>query len=497
VLLALAACAPLRDWPVEDDPVGTPESRVAVTPLGLDFGQVSVNNLGESTLSFTVQNLGDDVVTVSGHDEPIGDEGFEVLAEPFFSLGVGEAADVQVRFAPATESTAYAQLRVDPGGELVELSGAGLAPVLALEAIDVPATVVGCSGGATVTLRNEGSETLTIEEMSLEGSDYLVTGWSADVAPGDTENVELSFTPGGGGDRGAVLTVRSNDPLWPEFPVTLEGLGYEGERVEEGFAYRPTQPTDVLFVLEPGATDGDARLAPGLEAYVDTLSATNVDFQLTALGTADACPVDEPAYATTSDTDLGTLRVLDRAFDDAAGAWDGNLLGLALAAMEETLDGGCLDGFRRAGADLDLVIVAEQAPTRDVELAAADLAALVDDPGALRVSALVPRGGACTASAEAYAELAQAYGGAVGDLCDADWTDVFEAFATLPAIEAAVTYTLAEWPVPETIEVRVDGANYTGWSYDERANSLVFVTESAPTLGAEVTITYLSAVACE
>ncbi|MBM4391732.1 MAG: choice-of-anchor D domain-containing protein [Deltaproteobacteria bacterium] len=497
MLLVFAACAPLRDWPVEDDPVGTPESRVAVTPLGLDFGQVSVNNIGESTLSFIVQNLGDDAVTVSGHDEPIGDEGFEVLAEPFFSLGVGEAAEVHVRFAPATESTAYAQLRVDPGGELVELSGAGLAPVLALEAVDVPSTVVGCSGVATVTLRNEGSETLSIEEISLVGSDYLVTGWNADVAPGDTELVELSFTPGGGGDRGAVLTVSSNDPLWPEFAVTLEGLGYEGERVEEGFAYRPTQPTDAIFVLEPGATDGDARLAPGLEAYVDTLSATNVDFQLTALGTAGACPVDEPAYATTSDTDLGTLRVLDRAFDDAAGAWDGDLLGLALAAMEETLDGGCLDGFRRAGADLDLVIVAERTPTRDVELAAADLAALVDDPGALRVSALVPRGGACAASAEAYAELAQAYGGAVGDLCDADWTDVFEAFATLPAIEAAVTYALAEWPVPETIEVRVDGANYTGWSYDERANSLVFVTESAPSLGAQVTITYLSAVSCE
>ncbi len=497
MLLALVACAPLRDWPVEDDPVGTPESRVAVTPLTLDFGSVSVNNIGESTLSFAVQNLGDDDVTVSGHDEPIGNEGFEVLAEPFFTLGVGESADVAVRFAPVTESTAFAQLRVDPGGELVELFGVGLAPVLVLESIDVPATVVGCSGVATVVLRNEGSETLDIDEIALDGSDYLVTGWNAEVAPGSSEVIELSFTPGGSGDRGAVLTVSSNDPLWPDFPVTLEGLGYEGERVEESFDYRPTQPTDVLFVVEPSATDGDARLAPALEAYVETLAATNVDFQLTALGTASDCPLDEPAFATTSDTDLGTLRVLDRAFDDAAGAWDGNLLGLALAAMDETLDGGCLHGFRRAGADLDLVIVAEQAPTNDVELAAADLAALVDDPGALRVSALVPRGGACAANAEAYAELAQAYGGAIGDLCDEDWTDVFESFATLPAIEAAVTYPLAEWPVPNSIEVTVDGANYTGWTYDEGANTVVFVTQSAPSLGARVTIAYLSAVACE
>ncbi len=497
-MLLLLACAPLRDWPVVDGDGVVPEERVSVTPSTLDFGDVSVNSLGSITLSITVSNLGSTEVTVTNHDEPVGSEGFVVEAEPLLTLAAGASVELAVRYAPTTEEQSSALLRVNPGGDVVRLAGSGHAPVAEVGAATVEPTVLGCTGVGEVAVANTGTETLDLSDASVDGSDFTVTGWEANVAPGDFTLVELAFTPGGGGNRGGTLTLSTNDPLRPAVAVSLEGLGYEGERVTEQFEYRPTQPTDIMFLVEPGTFGGDPRLAPALDAYVAALTATNVDFQVTALSTQSPCPSDDPAFATASSTHLGALRVLDRAFDDADGSYDGDLLDLALAAMAQTLDGGCLENFRRAHANLDVVLVADTSPSRDPELQAESLADLLTDPAGLRLSALVPRGGdECPAAAEAYASLAQAYGGVVGDTCDDDWVDVFEGFAQLPAIEAAVVFALAEAPVVDTLDVTVDGAPFTSWTYDAGTNSVTFVAQTAPSLGAAVEITYVLAVACD
>jgi hypothetical protein len=497
VILALAACAPLRDWPVAAELLVATEPRVGVTPASLDFGDVSVNQVGEVELLVSVQNLGTDDVTLTGHDEPIGDEGFVVGAEPFLGIAPGASLDIPVRFVPESEQVSSASLRFEPGSEVVKLSGRGHAPVLVVADDEVPATVVGCSGVATVTLSNEGSETLVVSDASVEGSDYALTGWPADIGPADEGTVELRFTPGGSGDRGAVLTLTTNDPARAAFPVTLEGLGYEGERVTEDFRYVPTQPTDLLFVVEPAATGADARVAPALEAYVESLASANVDFRATALASASPCPDGEPEWADAGDTELSTIRVLERAFEGSGGPWDADLLGLALSALAETGDGECLEGFHRADADLDVVVVAASPPENDLEEQLARLLDAVSDPGTLRLSALVPGSSACGEANSAYADAAQANGGAVGDLCAESWVASFEAFAALPAVEAPVTYALAELPVVTTLVVTADGADFSGWTYDASANALTFATQSAPVIGADMSVSYVSAVDCE
>ena len=89
LLLFALACQRIGPWPVEEDSPLAAE-RIAVTPLDLDFGAVSVNLQGSATLPITVYNLGEASVTLTGHDEPIGDNEFRVDALPVLTIPAGE-----------------------------------------------------------------------------------------------------------------------------------------------------------------------------------------------------------------------------------------------------------------------------------------------------------------------------------------------------------------------------------------------------------------------
>jgi hypothetical protein len=198
-----------------------------------------------------------------------------------------------------------------------------------------------------------------------------------------------------------------------------------------------------------------------------------------------------------SDTTLQAETLLDRAFAGTAGAWDDDLVGLATDALALTGVGDCLAGFRRPGADLHLLLVSDRPSQANAAAQAAALAATVLAPAELRVSALVPTAGGCGSPAPDYAGLASMYQGQAFDLCAADWSEAFLEFASLPAGRDAVRYALAEVPVASTIEVYVEGVTSTSWSWDPAGNAVVFDHEETPALGAEITLRYVSAVACE
>lgn len=473
-----------------------PETRISASPAILDFGEVSVNGLGTVELAFTVDNLGDGSVTLTGHNEPIGDDRFSVDAEPIEVLSEGDQRTFFVRFEPQTDETARAQLRIEPGSELVELRGFGRAPVATLGEAEAAATVLGCQSAGTARVGNEGSENLTLSDVTLEGTDFVLTGWQADIPVGGSSLIEYTFTPSGSGDRGGTLTISGNDPLRPQLALNLSALGYEGERVQEGFRFLPTAPTDIVFAVEGELGENEFRLGPALDAYVAALGSTNVDFHVTAVASDNPCPVDSPLWANASDTELATTNVIARAFDQPAGTWDSDLLGLAIATIDHTGTGDCLDGFRRENANLDVVLVGYSSPTVDVELAAATLADRIFSETALRISTLVPMSAECGETGSDYAAIATAYGGTAADLCDGDWTSAFEAFANLPTADTPVRFALAEVPVVSSLAVTVEGGNWTAWTFDSSTNELVFDDQTRPALGAEVAISYVSAVAC-
>jgi hypothetical protein len=271
-------------------------------------------------------------------------------------------------------------------------------------------------------------------------------------------------------------------------------LGYEGGRVTESFRYTPSNPTDIVFVVEtsPSLQDALDASGPAQDVFVETLRSTNVDYHLTSLSTGDVCPANSYTYATRSDSSLQTSTVLSRGFAGDHGAWDDDLLGLVLLALEEGDPGECLEGFRRSDADLYIVLITDGPPDADVD---GQVAQLVLE-GSLRVSALLPSGG-CGARALDYEAVIDATGGTLADLCAAEWSESFGTFATLPAGADPVSFPLAELPVPSSIEIVVEGKVFVDWTYDSVENVVRFSGAVVPALGAEVVIQYVLAVACE
>jgi hypothetical protein len=496
LLFALTACDPLMPWPADTSSGGIPDPRVAASPASLDFGEVSVSGIGSITLDLSLTNLGDQDVTVSGHDQPIGDDGFVVGAEPLLTLLPGETRLVPVTFAPTTEQADQALIRIEPGGHVIDLRGIGHAPVAVLGEADVDPVVLGCTGVGQLPIRNDGTEPLHLLDAAIAGDDFALTGWPDEVAPGQEGLLEFSFTPTGSDARGGVLTLSTDDPLQPAIATTISALGYEGERVTEAFRYAPTRPTDILFAVQGDLGNNDDRLAPALSAYVGSIRADNVDYQVTALSSADRCPPDTPAWVDRGSTELATINVLDRAFHAAGGAWDRDLVGLVLAALDATQSGECLDGFRRDGAALDIVVVGTAAPSVDVAAVFEALTREQQGAESVRLSALVPLGGDCGEDGNAYESVALSSGGAAGDYCDGDWAPAFLDFADFPNVDGSVAFTLAATPVESTIEVTVDGAAWPDWTWDAASNSVIVGATDPPALGAEVTVTYVSAVSC-
>ena len=500
LLLTAGGCHALGTFdPGGSDTAPSTGDRIAVTPSVLVWPDISVNDQHASVATFTIYNLGESTVTVSGQDEVMGDGVFKTDVPPLLTLEEGESRIVHVTFTPPTQGNYTADVLVQPGEESVRLTAYATSPVAEAGDVHLDAVVLGCTGTGTVGLSNTGSEPLTITSVEVSTDEYEVLDTPTEVGPGGVSAIALGFTPGGGGERGATLTITTNDPLNPVLAVPLSVLGYEGERVTESFRYAPSNPTDLLFVVEgsPDLEDAYAEATPALDSFVSTIRSTNVDYHLAAVNSADPCPATSHAFATRSDTSLQTSAILSLAFAATPGAWDDDLLDEALLSLAATDPGECLEGFRREDADLHVIVVSDGPSAGDVATQVTTLAGQVAPGAGFRLSALIPGTAECGVPMGDYEGAVRTTGGYLEDVCAADWTAALQDLATLPPGADPVSYPLAEVPVTSTIEVTVEGAPFTLWSYDRARNSVVFDGDAVPALGAEVAIEYVLEVACE
>jgi hypothetical protein len=498
-MLLLVGCTTLAPWDTGSDDSEPPAQRIVVSPGALDFGDISINTGGITVRTLTIYNLGDTTETITGHDEPIGSDAFVIDAPPLLELEPGEQIDLDVHYLPGTEQVDGAELLVDPTNETVRLSGVGRAPVLGVGAAAIDPVVVGCTGTGTLALRNDGSEPLSLAGVTSASAEFAVASFPDALAAGESGALTFTFAPGGGGARGTSFVVTSNDPAFPAVGTTVSGLAYEGEAVTETFRYFPTNPTDILFAV---ATDdtmagyGD-RARGAFAAFVDTLRDGNVDYHLAAVTSAGPCPTATPGWADRTDTSLQAEVLLQRAFDQGDGAWGGDLVALAGAALDAVESGECLVDFRRETADLAVILVTAGPSDGDPRGSALDLDLRVLAPASLSFSGLLPLDPECGAEASDYAGVIESWAGRAEDLCEEDWAPGLTALAALPASDTPVEFVLAEVPVASTISVLAEAVTFDAWTWDAEKNAIRFDTEDTPALGAELTVRYVSSVACE
>jgi uncharacterized membrane protein len=239
-LMRIESSAGNVDLPLNGVGAAVPVS-IAVSPASLAYGPVQLGESREMELSIGNPSAGD--LTVSDiRVSPGANVGF-ALSEPFASsvdVVPGGAFAVTLAFTPleAGEVSGLVEIEsnADEGLVTVPLSGSGeTVPVAQLvvvpEAIAYGEVTVNDTQIQELTLRNEGTTSLTVEAITLTaggGAGFaIVDGPSTafEIVPGGEYIVMIALTPVAAGDLAGNLQITSNSVDQPTTAVPLIGAG--------------------------------------------------------------------------------------------------------------------------------------------------------------------------------------------------------------------------------------------------------------------------------
>ena len=272
--------------------------------------------------------------------------------------------------------------------------------------------------------------------------------------------------------------------------------------VEEVFVQAPLPAVDLLFVLDatPSMTQEYELLRSSVDELMGQLDAAELRWQIGAvganMGAADAGLLRGRPWVVTPDTPEREQAVASLM---GASPVPGDEAGLAAAheALRQSEPGGGNEGFRRPGALLHVVFVSDADDASDPWLAdpvVAVIEALNDTPSGAVASALVGDvPGGCTSprgTAQAghrYVEVAEATGGVVASICEADFAhmmgDIGAGSVVLPA-----EFLLREAPRQEAVTVLVDDEPVT--AFELRSDPPAIRFDQAPAASSRIVVTY-------
>ncbi|MFE8072223.1 choice-of-anchor D domain-containing protein [Marinobacteraceae bacterium S3BR75-40.1] len=221
----------------------SPEPDIDVASEPVDFGTVQAGLSAEETI--TVNNvggasLGINNVTLSGADA----DKF-MLTNNCTTVAAGSSCSVDVTYFAEGDATHTAQVTIestdpDEASVTVDLTAQSIPeqePDIAVDtsAVEFGSVRVGMTQEQTVTVTNQGTAGLTINEVSLQGGDgdlALVSHDCSTVAAGDSCSATLTYTPSASGSDNAELLITSNDPDEASLTVPVSGEGTESTGVQ-------------------------------------------------------------------------------------------------------------------------------------------------------------------------------------------------------------------------------------------------------------------------
>lgn len=181
------------------------------------------------------------------------------------AFGLGIAADGRIIAVsspymgnPQDNNFALARF-LDSGCDIAVEQPAGTGLQDGSSTIDFGTQVVGTGVSKTFTIRNNGTEALTIGPITVNGthgSEFVVdtAATAASVAPGSSTTFAVTFTPTAAGPRNAALQIDSGDAVENPFDINLMGRGNSG----------------VMYALTVTAVNGTVTSSPaGINCPVD------------------------------------------------------------------------------------------------------------------------------------------------------------------------------------------------------------------------------------
>lgn len=527
LLALLLGCAPEADGPGLSDPERQGGCTLYVPEQAVDFGDVRVRE-GSVEQVFRFRNDGDAECILTQVSLQGGHQDFDVRYDNPYPVAPSQVGEILLSYTPAENGSDLAELLIvsndaqQPRLE-IPLQGVGQAPSLALALQDEQEPAyLGCVQERVLVLLNQGDDVLRVDQVDLamgpdfawtEEAELLRAQLPLELEPGESLLLGLRFEPRAldGAQEGAV-EVRSSDPEQALRVLPIKGSAQAyAEHLQS--LERPLQPkTDVLIVLDWSDGEDEIRaMSAAFPTFRSTLEGENLDYHLSVVVEDTGCLVGGQGpihkglsaeqqlerFETQSCTTpqgtadcMGIGRYLKSAFTLASNA----------TSPENTAAGGCNQNVCRDDAELHIISLSRNAE-QSLDSTAVHLArlqALREDPSDVVLHGLggpPPSGCQDADYYDRYHQATELSGGVFRDICDVDMETHVEAFASavVPSLGAV---DLDAHPIPETVEVRVDGVVVEGWSLDLLDNTLRFDSEPAP--GSEIEIRYASAPAeCE
>ncbi len=211
-------------------------SPILKLPTSVSFPSQLINTTGAAQ-SVKVTNSGTKALSISGITLGGTDAAeFAIMSNGCgASLAAGASCTVKVKFTPTALGKQSADLEIADNAcgspQAVPLSGKGTEITLSPSPASFGKVAVGStSAPVTVTLTNNGTTSVTIDTVTITGTDatdFAITGnlcASAVVAGGGTCTMTLTFAPGATGSRTGTLNVTDTDSGSPQTD-TLKGTG--------------------------------------------------------------------------------------------------------------------------------------------------------------------------------------------------------------------------------------------------------------------------------
>ena len=211
--------------------VTAPEPHLTASATSLSFGNVTVNSAATETI--TLKSTGTAPVTVNGAG--ISGTGYAVSGSTFpVSLNPGSSLTLQVTFDPKTAGASAGTLTISSNANAitVSLSGTGVAtpvPQLTVSATSLSFgnVTVNSTATETVTLKSTGTGPVTLSGVSVSGSGFSTAAIALPLKlnPGQTLNLQITFTPTVSGAATGSLVVTSDSSPNATATVSLSGTG--------------------------------------------------------------------------------------------------------------------------------------------------------------------------------------------------------------------------------------------------------------------------------
>ncbi len=524
--LVLFACKPEYLVTPDDDIIGPMDREgvpvIEVDPLVIDFESVDVLEDLEQVRLVRVGNVGDADLHIEDISLVDATGPFDISSIQSVLLGPGDTTELQVSFDPGASGGFETWLRIDsddpvtPTAE-VKLLGEGIAPAIELDPVsyDFGTSWVGCESELELTVTNVGSAELVVHGLEYHtASEELKLGEIGDLngadvglmtlAPAEFQELFVSYLPTDEYADTGYLQVDSNDPDQPTVQVRQDGSADIYGTQLDVYEQPIRGATDILFAVDKsGSMDQDlASVRDNFGVFVQTMVNLDSDFHVAFVVRDDGCVNGSNLWIDNTFSETGAVNAVSDMLEAPAGSHTEMGFTLLEHALAETGSGGCNEGFLREGAKLNVVGVSDE-PEQSANSWSyyvthfQSYVAAADDLVVHAVGGDYPSGCGGNDPYIGFYEATVATGGQFLSICASDWASHL---AALAEASAAIldSFALTAEPVPETIEVHVDGVTATlGWSYDEAENQVVFDPDYVPEGGATIEISYALRGDCE